>query len=222
MLNNVRKSLEVELKKTHDYRLELINKLDNPSCVEIRYTTLGNLLPGSKVRHTFKSIGEIQTYLKKRLALWYFKELASINEEVNALVYSKAPKQEIIINLEWTRSSTWGACPKASAYIGRDGIGDIESERITGCGYCKTSTAVAQVLNQIPALLSKLTRIKNQSKNITRKNCDIFGYGSGCGVLPRIEGGVGVSCYPQILESIGGSFETVSSGKTFDVYRVTV
>lgn len=35
------------------------------------------------------------------------------------------------------------------------------------------------------------------------------------------EGGVGTSCYYSIAEFIGGKFENISSGKTFDVYQYT-
>lgn len=34
-------------------------------------------------------------------------------------------------------------------------------------------------------------------------------------------GGVGTSCYYDIAEFIGGKFEKISSGKTFDVFQYT-
>ena len=62
--------------------------------------------------------------------------------------------------------------------------------------------------------------LKDKSKNVNLKNHDVFGYGSGYGVLPSFEDGVGVSCYDRIFNKIGYKFETLSSGKTFDVFRI--
>jgi hypothetical protein len=52
-------------------------------------------------------------------------------------------------------------------------------------------------------------------------NHNLFGYGSGYGLTPSIEGGVGVSCYPGIFDKLGYKFETIASGKTFDVFAIT-
>jgi hypothetical protein len=61
--------------------------------------------------------------------------------------------------------------------------------------------------------------LKNKKHKLT--NRELFGYGSGYGILPNFEGGVGVSCYDRIFNAIGYEFKTVSSGKTFDVYRIS-
>lgn len=53
------------------------------------------------------------------------------------------------------------------------------------------------------------------------KNHKIFGYGSGYGILPQLEGGVGVSCYPDIFKTVGLKFETIASGSNFDVFKIT-
>jgi len=50
---------------------------------------------------------------------------------------------------------------------------------------------------------------------------EIFGYGSGYRVLPYFEGGVGVSCYPEIFKKIGFNFRQTASGKHFDAFEVT-
>jgi hypothetical protein len=78
---------------------------------------------------------------------------------------------------------------------------------------------VANCLNQIDEILKLLYTIKND--NLDKDNRDIFGYGSGYGITPSIEGGVGVSCYPRIFEKLGYEFKTITSGKTFDVYTIT-
>ncbi len=93
------------------------------------------------------------------------------------------------------------------------------SGSIDGYGYDKQSTAVANCLNQIDEILKMLYTIKND--NIDKENRDLLGYGSGYGLTPSIEGGVGVSCYPYIFSKLGYEFKTIASGKTFDVYTIT-
>lgn len=135
--------------------------------------------------------------------------------------------------MEWKRSRMWGSNPSAECwYSFKDAAGQYNSGycvsgSIGGGGYDKGSTAVANVLNQINEVLKPLYAKKDKHiKGIApnRQNeahRDLFGYGSGYGILPSIEGGVGVSCYPKIFESIGYKFSTQASGKTFDVYTIT-
>ena len=121
----------------------------------------------------------------------------------------------------------WGANPNAECWYsykdaeGNHRSGYVTSGSIGGCGYDKGSTAVAMCLNQINEVLKPLYVIKNNVVPMEQQNRDIFGYGSGYGILPSIEGGVGVSCYPKIFKSIGYKFTTQASGKTFDVYTIT-
>ena len=96
----------------------------------------------------------------------------------------------------------WGYCPK-----GNDNYGHSTSS-ITGCGYCKESTATAQLLNQNETIMKRLYKAKN--KKATAKNNDLLGYGSGYGILPSFEGGVGVSCHVRILEKLG--YKVTQSG----------
>jgi hypothetical protein len=129
----------------------------------------------------------------------------------------------IKIQVEWTKSRTWGANPKAECwYRFKTNLGNdsnyIKGSSIGGCGYDKLSTSVAEVLNQIPELKKAMYLFKED--NSTVKNHELFGYGSGYGILPQFEGGVGVSCYNTIFNKIGYTFRNVASGKTFDVYEI--
>jgi hypothetical protein len=127
---------------------------------------------------------------------------------------------EITISIEWRKSRMWGSNPSATARVQTTkGYFTFESGSIGGCGYDKQSTAVAQVLNQCEALLNMMYKVKDSSSKVD--NRDLFGYGSGYGILPSIEGGVGVSCYPQIMEKLGLTFKTVASGKMYDCYQIT-
>jgi hypothetical protein len=128
--------------------------------------------------------------------------------------------ESITINIDWKKSQMWGNNPQAEAkQILKSGLHTyFNSCRVVGSGYDKESTAVAEALNQCNGVLKLLYTIKEN--NITEKNANLFGYGSGYGILPRIEKGVGVSCYNSIFNKVGFKFYTLSSGKTFDVYKI--
>lgn len=128
--------------------------------------------------------------------------------------------QSITVSMEWKKSRMWGMNPNAEARINAGDNSDYyQSGSIGGCGYDKGSTAVANAINQSNAVLKALYLVKED--NIAINNRELFGYGSGYGILPYFEGGVGVSCYPAIFDKIGFEFKTTASGKTFDVYTAT-
>jgi hypothetical protein len=142
----------------------------------------------------------------------------TIQKELNELTeIENAPDLKYInISVEWKPSKTWGKNPRAEA---RDGVGRYDSGSVGGCGYDKQSTAVANAVNQSKSLLKELYKVRETDVN-THLHL-LFGYGAGYGILPRIEGGVGVSCYPDIFKKIGFDFKTIASGKTFDAYSLT-
>lgn len=123
----------------------------------------------------------------------------------------------IIISVDWKKSQIWGMCPKSELL---DNKNIFYGSRITGCGYDKESTSIADVLNQYKPILKRLYQLKNN--NIDLKNAEIFGYGSGYGIKPYFEGGVGTSCFYRIFEKIGMKLQLISSSKTYDVYEITV
>lgn len=150
----------------------------------------------------------------------------TIERQVNKIkaVYSAGELLSLKISIEWKKSRMWGNNPTAECWYtykkdGNTHSNYVKSGSIGGCGYDKGSTAVAQCLNQVNEILKPLYKAKNESP--LSNNNDFLGYGTGYGVLPSIEGGVGVSCYPRIFEKVGLSFETVASGKTYDVYTLT-
>jgi hypothetical protein len=174
------------------------------------------LLPANKKKYTFKSVQECRSYLVDRLEKHTFKklqktfQLLEFNENLPQI-------EKLVITVEWKKSSMWGMNPNAETYV--NGVGRISSGSIGGCGYDKQSTAVANVLNQIPQFKKLLFAVKD--KKVKLKNHEMFGYGSGYGILPSFESGVGVSCYDKIFNKIGYKFETISSGKAIDVYQIT-
>lgn len=72
-----------------------------------------------------------------------------------------APEQ-IEMSIDWTQSRTWGANPRARVWV--NGYGYTESERVTGCGYCKRSTAAAGALEQMGQLKTIITALLNTYK----------------------------------------------------------
>jgi len=136
----------------------------------------------AKVKNRLKEV------YKKRLD----KELYKVEEINNA--DNKMPNDLVLI-VNFYKNRTWGYCPKGTDNYGHS------TDSITGYGYCKESTATAQLLNQNKTILKALYKAKN--KKPLAKNNDLLGYGSGYGILPSFEGGVGLSSHIRILENLG-------------------
>lgn len=121
----------------------------------------------------------------------------------------------IYINVEWSKSRTWGAIPHAEI---RTNAG-IYTGTASGCGYDKQSAAVAEALNKSPEIMRALYELKE--KHPAAPHRDLFGYGSGYDILPYFEGGVGVSCFESILNQCGFTLTACNSGKMYDYYQFT-
>lgn len=123
--------------------------------------------------------------------------------------------KEMIIDITWKKSRTWGNCPTAEAQIFyKDGShATIDGYKASGCGYDKESTVIANICNDTLKYL-----LWNHEQN--RSNApyglrfdDLFSH--------NYSGGVGTSCYYKIMEFLGGKMENIASGKTFDTYKIT-
>lgn len=219
-MKNLIKAIEKEQKK---HLNEFIFSINNEKELKDLYKWKYNeLLPKGK-NISFFSFTELKSYLIKRKEKQIYK-IIQINIEKIKEVKNSGELISVKISIEWKQNKTWGSNPTAEAWLNykKDGFINtkyVNSGSIGGCGYDKRSTAVAQALNQFDEILKPLFILKN--KNITKNNHEIFGYGSGYGILPSIEGGVGVSCYNKIFNSIGYEFKSVASGKIFDVYEIT-
>lgn len=223
-MNNLKKLIVKEQKNNSKYRIELLKTVTNEqlksglNSIDWRLTDL--LTKGQKnyinVASKKITLNEFKAMIKSRLKVYENKR---INAEFNKLLFSEnlQPIENITITVDWKRSKTWGMNPNAESFV--YGLGTLKSGSVSGCGYDKLSTAVANVLNQIPQFLQLMYVVKN--KNCKKSNRECLGYGSGYGILPAFEGGVGVSCYDRIFTNIGYKFETVSSGKTFDVFSIS-
>lgn len=176
------------------------------------------LLPKGKDMSRY-DLKQLKEYLIERSTKKTEKQIAEKRAKMQRIMEAKAVKS-IVISVEWKPSRMWGSNPKAEAKVCfEDGYCELfNSGSIGGCGYDKLSTAVAEVLRQIDGITKLMYAIRN--KNTKKELRDLFGYGAGYGLLPRIEGGVGVNCYPRIMEKIGFTFKTTASGKSFDVFTI--
>jgi hypothetical protein len=125
----------------------------------------------------------------------------------------------ISVNIEWKKSRTWGANPFAECWCG----GYYTTGRASGCGYDKRTAATAAAFNSNPAIMKALytaeeKRLAKRNKTTRR---DFIGYGSGYGILPYFEGGVGISSHGRIFENIGFTFHQSAATRTCDAYTIT-
>lgn len=149
------------------------------------------------------------------------KDLQRIEQEKN-----QKPVKSITINIEWKKSRTWGSNPRCEAEV-RYKDGDYSRSPVytaSGCGYDKESTVIADVFNDYLKykLYQKINLLQTKKVNANGEPNPKYPYGlreweGKC----YYEGGIGTSCYYRIAEFIGGKFEHISEGKTFDVYKYT-
>ena len=158
------------------------------------------------------------------------KERERIKERAVILAEMTQPEiKELNIVIEWKKSRTWGNCPRAYVEVSRkDGTfyRSDPSYYASGCGYCKESTVIAEIFNDY--LKYKLWRLLPEQAKGGHGSLDNgpAPYGINIRNYDDIErryfaGGIGVNCYYQISEYIGGKFECIASGKSFDVYKYT-
>ena len=64
---------------------------------------------------------------------------------------SQKPVKNFTITIEWARSRVWGSNPHATAKVEhQDGkYSDTGSHTASGCGYCKESTVIAAIFNDL-------------------------------------------------------------------------
>lgn len=190
----------------------------------LNHWSVNNLIPKSHNVSQYKTLQELGVYLTKRKAIADAKKQAKKEARIRA-INNGGKLIEATISIEWKKSKMWGNNPTAEAQIicqdseGNRTYQNYTSGSISGCGYDKESTAVANVLNQSNAVL------KTFFDKITpdAKERELFGYGVGIYEgIATLSGGVGTSCYYKNFESVGYKFEKTASGKTFDVYRISL
>lgn len=216
-MKNLIKKVIAEIKATHPTFVSEVKRQPDVKTI-LNQWHMRDRLPKGKDASKFE-LADLKKYLIARDLKRMEKRISEKLQHFETIQNAK-PFTSIIITMEWKRSRMWGNNPSAEAVVKyEDGYCDhFYSGSIGGCGYDKGSTAVAQCLNQVNGLLKLM--YERRDKNTKKQLRDLLGYGSGYGLLPRIEGGVGVNCYPRIMEKLGYTFKTISSGKAFDVYSI--
>ena len=144
---------------------------------------------------------EQKEVLKNKIIKEYEKRLVKNLKKIDTIKNANDDVRSISINVEWVKNNTWGYNPHATVYTSN---GDATDGRASGCGYDKESTAIAEALNKNNDILKLLYNYKNKKMTLKKtNNHDILGYGSGYGVLPYFEGGVGVSSLLNIFRKLG-------------------
>lgn len=141
-------------------------------------------------------------------------ELKELEDKLESIKQAK-PIKSISISVDWSLSRTWGMNPKAEIRVDyKDSTCEhFESRRVSGCGYCKLSTAIAEAANQSPAilkLLEKLRKVKDRPYGVRIPTND----------HARLSVGVGVNSFKRVFEALGYRMECVVSNKVMDVYTI--
>lgn len=156
--------------------------------------------------------------IKNEIIKDYEKRLIKNLKRIETIKNANNNIESITINVNWVKNPTWGYNPHATIYTNN---GDLTEGKASGCGYDKESASIAEALNKNNDILKLLYTAKN--KKMTLKNTNnhnILGYGSGYGVLPYFEGGVGVSSLLNIFRKLGYNITEHHTEKS-DFYTIT-
>lgn len=222
MFENIKNAIEAEAAKKTADTLHFIRYGFMPSWAEEHRTNADRGLEqySTAARWNAYKAGRLTRdkaveYASKRAAAeverWRATQLSKLHaaEAAPALNF-------VSISVEWKRSSTWGANPTAttgSNYTTATG-------KASGCGYDKESAAIAEALNQDPAVMRELYALADQALAEGVSYREFIGYGSGYNIVPYFEGGVGSSCFWSIFKRMGFTVRCAGSGKMFDCYTV--
>lgn len=171
-----------------------------------------------KLNNKELTTNEAKEIIKNKIIKEYDKRINKGLTKIETIQKANEDITNINITINWVKSPTWGHNPHATVITNKR---DITEGRASGCGYDKESAAIAEALNKNDDILKLLYIQKN--KKITLKNNnshDILGYGSGYGVIPYFEGGVGASSLMNIFRKLGYNVQEYHT-RTSDFYTIT-
>lgn len=147
------------------------------------------------------TIKQLKEILKNKIIKEYETRKEKELKRIETIKENNQDITTISIYIEWVRSSTWGWNPHATIITN---TGEITEGRASGYGYDKESASIAEALNKNNSILKLLYNAKNKKMTFkNNNNHDLLGYGSGYGVLPYFEGGVGASSLMNIFRKLG-------------------
>ena len=154
---------------------------------------------------------QIKEILKKKIIKEYEKRKDKTLKRIETITQANEKITNINISVNWVKNATWGYNPHAT--ITTD-FGTMTEGKASGCGYDKESAAIAEALNKNNDILKLLYIAKNKKMTFkNNNNHDLLGYGSGCGVIPYFEGGVGASSLMNILKKLGYNVQEYHTDK---------
>lgn len=135
-------------------------------------------------------------------------EYQNVLKEIDS-IKNLIPAKEIIINVTWKKSATWGMNPHAEIKIFNNNGGyEVFNTTASGCGYDKLSSVVAYGFNDSKLLkaymfkkirkLNQLQKDKGYSLYALEKD---FSFMAGCGI----------SSYRTLFQALGCKFEHYST-----------
>ena len=161
---------------------------------------------------------EAKEILQNKLIKEYKTRLEKDLKRIEIIAKANNDIENINISINWVKSPAWGYNPRATITTNN---GTITEGRASGCGYDKESAAIAEALNKNNDILKILYVAKNKKMTLkNNNNCDLLGYGSGYGVLPYFEGGVGASSLMNIFRKLGYNIQEYHTN-TSDFYTIT-
>ena len=178
---------------------------------------------------------------KKSLVNCYGKDAKNLadkllNGDFNFEGVENSTIDKIELSIEWVKSSVWGYNPHCDAkifYKNENGYRmDFYKGTASGCGYDKESASVASALNQSRLIKKYMYEMKENAlkekkflsgdfQENNTFNRELFGYGSGYGILPYFEGGVGMSSTCNVIENLGFKKISENHAKHCDFYVFT-
>ena len=211
-MNNLLNSLSLEGKKELEKAVKSI-EAGNMITIDHYITTLRQQqLKDGKI-----TLEKAQQIAIKKANKEAEKQTAEKIEKVKN-IYATIENMEDINIIIQTKKTNLGYQHKA--ILATDTI-RIEGKYTGGWGYDKLSTAIAEVLNQYQPLMKAMYDYIDdkmfEEGSLTINNHKVLGYGSGYGILPYFESGVGVSSFYKIFDNLGLKLTQV----TDEFYRIT-
>lgn len=152
---------------------------------------------------------------RKKAAREAKKTANRYRERLTAAECANRPAEGLLV-IRFVRNRTWGWNPHSELYVG----GETFTGRASGCGYDKASAAMAEALNACPAIMRRLYAKEEESPDgVTRR--EWLGDGSGYGILPAFEGGVGVRTLCDVLTACGFSVDCTQAMDGSYYIRIT-
>lgn len=218
-MEKLKKLVEKENNKQLKKALDDLKQQDKNNIIELWYykekLTKAQFKKYNDDELTTKQIKEI---IKNKIIKEYEKRKEKELKRIETIEKANEKITVINISINWVKNSTWGYNPHATVTTDQN---EITEGKARGWGYDKESTSIADALNKNNDILKLLYIAKNKKMTFkNNNNHDLLGYGSGYGVLPYFEGGVGASSLMNIFRKLGYNVTEYHTEKS-DFYTIT-